>query len=187
MRFYFHIYWSHIGPMRHRCVRFLFVVQIWLSAFGMTWHVFVSIHWFTTWLMLCPLKPYVHLGMRLNSFEPWSCLPVWWGQPLQNMLLTHVELNWVDGNAPVTGDSPHKGQWCRALMFSLICAWTNSRANNQNAGDLGWHHDRYDVTVMMNLVLTIYSRNTIRSIFEVSYFTRSSLAILMMPDQNSLF
>ena len=22
-------------------------------------------------------------------------------------------------------DSPHKGQWCRALMFSLICTWTN--------------------------------------------------------------
>ena len=22
-------------------------------------------------------------------------------------------------------DSPHKGQWCRASMFSLICAWTN--------------------------------------------------------------
>ena len=21
-------------------------------------------------------------------------------------------------------DSPHKGQWCRTLMFSLICAWT---------------------------------------------------------------
>ena len=21
-------------------------------------------------------------------------------------------------------NSPHKGQWCRALMFSLICAWT---------------------------------------------------------------
>ena len=23
-------------------------------------------------------------------------------------------------------DSPHKSQWCRALIFSLMCAWTNS-------------------------------------------------------------
>ena len=27
-------------------------------------------------------------------------------------------------------DSPHKGQWRRALMFSLICAWTNGWAND---------------------------------------------------------
>ena len=33
-------------------------------------------------------------------------------------------------------DSPHKSQWCSALMFSLICVWTNGRANNRNTGDL---------------------------------------------------
>ena len=33
-------------------------------------------------------------------------------------------------------NSPHKGQWRRALMFSLICAWTNSWANNREADDL---------------------------------------------------
>ena len=27
-------------------------------------------------------------------------------------------------------DSTHKGQWCGALMFSLICAWTNGWVNN---------------------------------------------------------
>ena len=31
-------------------------------------------------------------------------------------------------------NSPHKGQWRGALMFSLICAWTNGWANNRNAG-----------------------------------------------------
>ena len=45
-------------------------------------------------------------------------------------------------------NSPHKGQWWRALTFSLICAWTNSWANNRDAGDLRWHHTHYDVTVM---------------------------------------
>ena len=29
-------------------------------------------------------------------------------------------------------NSPHKGQWCRTLMFSLICAWTNSWENRRH-------------------------------------------------------
>ena len=45
-------------------------------------------------------------------------------------------------------NSPHKGQWCRALMFSLICAWINSWVNNCEGGDLRHHHARYDVIVM---------------------------------------
>ena len=32
-------------------------------------------------------------------------------------------------------DSPHKGQGREAFMLSLICAWTNGWANNQDAGD----------------------------------------------------
>ena len=43
---------------------------------------------------------------------------------------------------------PHKGQWCRALMFSLICAWTKAWVNNRDAGDLRRHRVHYDVTVM---------------------------------------
>ena len=43
-------------------------------------------------------------------------------------------------------DTPHKGQWRGALMFSLIYAWTNGWANNRYAGDLRGHHVHYDVT-----------------------------------------
>ena len=32
-------------------------------------------------------------------------------------------------------NSPHTGQWRGASTFSLICAWTNSWANNGDAGD----------------------------------------------------
>ena len=46
---------------------------------------------------------------------------------------------------------PHKGQWRRALMFSLICAWINSWVNNGEAGDLRCHRAHYDVTVMILL------------------------------------
>ena len=45
-------------------------------------------------------------------------------------------------------NSPHKGQWRRALMFSLICAWTNGWVNNRDASDLRSHHAYYDITVM---------------------------------------
>ena len=32
-------------------------------------------------------------------------------------------------------NSPHKGQWRGALMFSLICVWINGWVNNREAGD----------------------------------------------------
>ena len=51
-----------------------------------------------------------------------------------------------EGKPPV--GVPHKGQWHEALMFSLICAWTNGYANNRDAGDLRHHCAYYYVTVM---------------------------------------
>ena len=46
-------------------------------------------------------------------------------------------------------NSPHKGQWCGALMFSLICVWINSSANNREAGYLRRYRTHYDVIIMM--------------------------------------
>ena len=48
-------------------------------------------------------------------------------------------------------NSPHKGQWRWALMFSLICAWVNGWVNHREAGDLRRYHAHYDVTVMCKL------------------------------------
>ena len=45
-------------------------------------------------------------------------------------------------------NSPHKGQWRGALIFSLICAWINGWLNNREAGDLRRHRAHYDVIVM---------------------------------------
>ena len=44
-------------------------------------------------------------------------------------------------------NSPHKGQWLGALMFSLMCAWINGWVNNREAGDLRCHRVHCDVTV----------------------------------------
>ena len=48
-------------------------------------------------------------------------------------------------------NSMHKGQWRRALMFSLICAWINGWVNKGEAGVLRCHHAHHDVTVMFTL------------------------------------
>ena len=53
---------------------------------------------------------------------------------------------WGINQSPV--NSPHKGQWCGALMFSLICAWITAWVNNHEAVDLIRHYTHYDVIVM---------------------------------------
>ena len=47
-------------------------------------------------------------------------------------------------------NSPHKGQWRGALIFSLTCAWINGPVNNRVASDLRRHCAHYDVIVMSN-------------------------------------
>ena len=53
------------------------------------------------------------------------------------------EIHW----SPV--NSPHKGQWRGALMFSVICAWTHGWANHRDTGDFRRHGAHYDVTLMI--------------------------------------
>ena len=58
-------------------------------------------------------------------------------------------------------DSPHKGQWRGALMFSLIWTnWSNSWANNRDVADLRQHRPHHDVAV----VLTFCVRDTITKV-----------------------
>ena len=52
-------------------------------------------------------------------------------------------------------NSPHKGQWRGALMFSLICARINGWVNNGEAGDLRRNRAHYDVTLMMILLTLV--------------------------------
>ena len=54
-------------------------------------------------------------------------------------------------------NSPHKGQWRGALMFSLICVWINGWVNNRQAGDLRRYRAHSDVTVMYLTVRKIIS------------------------------
>ena len=62
----------------------------------------------------------------------------------------HFPRNWpfVRGIHLSPVNSPHKGQWRGALMFSLIWVWINGWVNNREAGDLRRYRAHYDVTVI---------------------------------------
>ena len=50
-------------------------------------------------------------------------------------------------------NSPHKGQWRGALMFSMICGRINGWVNNGEAGDLRRSLAHYDVIVMTYVLI----------------------------------
>ena len=72
----------------------------------------------------------------------------WWRHQMESF---SALLALCVGNLPVPVNSPHKGQWGGALMFSLICVWINGWVNNREAGDLRRHRCHYDVNVMFAL------------------------------------
>ena len=53
---------------------------------------------------------------------------------------------WGIHRSPV--NSPHKGQWRGAFMFSLISASINGGVNNREAGNLRRFRNDYDVIIM---------------------------------------
>ena len=72
-------------------------------------------------------------------------------------------------------DSPHKGQWSGALMFSLICTWTNGWARNRGTGDLRRYRAHYDVTM---IVSSSVIANCMRNIDFLSFINFSTICIL---------
>ena len=103
----------------------------------------------------------------------WICVPYW--NVTINFVITHRHffvilrlhddvIKWkqfprywpfVRGIHRSSVNSPHKGQWRGALMFSLICIWINDWVNNCEAGDLRPHRGHYDVIVMCELHVCI--------------------------------
>ena len=72
-------------------------------------------------------------------------LLTWWRHQMETF---SALLALCAGNSPVPVNSPHKGQWRGALMFSFIYAWINDWVNNREAGDLRRQDGHYDVIVM---------------------------------------
>ena len=70
------------------------------------------------------------------------------------------------GISPV--NSPNKGQWCGALMFSLICTCSNGWVNTRDASDLRRHRAHSDVTVVIKM--TLWRGNAILAISLLHFF-----------------
>ena len=91
-----------------------------------------------------------------------TCHHVIRSHPLGVIMMTSSNRNIFRVTGHLCGDhrspvnSPHKGQWRGALMFSLICAWINGWVNNGEAGDLRRHRAQYGVTVRICLVVYIF-------------------------------
>ena len=92
----------------------------------------------------------------------------------------HFPRNWpfVRGIHWSPVNSPHKGQWRGALMFSLICVWINDWVNNREAGDLRRYLAHYDIIVMTTVFFAIWIRfvsaiycNHIARVCKVTWYT----------------
>ena len=86
---------------------------------------------------------YIHTWQVLgsaNSFARFLLKYSWWRHLMETF---SALLARCAGNSPVTGEFPSQSPVTRSFDVSLICAWTNSWANNGNAGDLRrtlWRH-----------------------------------------------
>ena len=116
-----------------------------------------------TWVLSAPDGPHVGpmnlaIGESLSDISQywrlwalvdllWSCI---FGAHDDVIKRKHFPRYWpfVRGIHRSPVNSPHKGQWRGALMFSLTCLWINGWVNNREAGDLRRHLAHYDVIVM---------------------------------------
>ena len=98
---------------------------------------------------LCELEA-SHICMLHDDIMKWNYFPRY----LPSMRGIH--------QSPV--NSPHTSQWPGALMFSLICTWTNSWANNRNADDMRCHCAHYHVTVVQICLHIIAQKLILNSI-----------------------
>ena len=90
-------------------------------------------------------------GISYKAWYHWlKSLPqdasvTWWRHQMETF---SALLALCAGNSPLPVNSPHKGQWRGALMFSLICTRINDWVNNREAGNLRRHRGHYVVNVM---------------------------------------
>ena len=75
----------------------------------------------------------------------WILMASWWRHQLEAFSALLALLRGIP-RSPV--NSPHKGQWHEALMYSLICVWINDWVNNREAGDWRRFRAHYDVIVL---------------------------------------
>ena len=113
------------------------------------------------------------LGCGHDDVIKWKHFPCYWP--------------FVQGIHRSPVNSPHKGQWRGALMFSLICTWINSWVNNHEAGDFHmlpcplWHSngDQYMLFwTHMILWLLLSTETTLTDMGKIGHYWVNSLLFL---------
>ena len=140
----------------------------------------VSSKLFSTWMFKLYIGWMADARTRVQKMS-FSCIMIldqltrrlshsWWRHQMETFSATRA------GNSPVPVNSPHKGQWRGALMFSLIYAWINDWVNNREAGDLGRQRGHCDVIVMLMLYAVDF--------FLCTFLAYSVLAVKYEPASN---
>ena len=113
------------------------------------WLSHQNIQWGTDFVMVRLLV--------LNGFT-WCILAIWFHIIHDDVIKwKHFPCYWsfVQGIHRSPVNSPHKGQWCGALMFFFSCTWISTWVNNREAGDLRRHRAHYQFGTKPNLVAKI--------------------------------
>ena len=92
-------------------------------------------NWGYPWLLCSQTLLVIHALGSHDDVMKWKYFPRYWP--------------FVRGIHRSPVNSPHKGQWRGALIFSLICVWINGWVNNREAGDLRRYRAHYDVSVII--------------------------------------
>ena len=108
-------------------------------------HNFYYHSWRSNRQMLSSIACLCVMSFELVCVMDWFLAIAWWRHQMETF---SGLLALCVGNSPVPVNSPHKGQWRGALMFSLIFARISSWVNNREAGDLRRHRGHYEVNVM---------------------------------------
>ena len=103
--------------------------------------------WRHHWLC-ASLRYFVH-----RSVCWWTVTTIRWRHQMETFP-RYWPFVWGIHRSPV--NSPHKGQWRGAFMFSLNCVWINGWVNNRDAGDLRRYRAHNDVIVMICLSIGCY-------------------------------
>ena len=134
--------------------------------------IWYDIHGMTLWHDMLSILKYNNIIYRYLYPYPWIC-PTWRTSVSTSVYLNHTAtlpwfrhqtqqihddvIKWkhfprywpfVRGIHRSPVNSPQKGQWRGALMFSFICPWIKSSVNIREAGDLKRYRAHYDVIVM---------------------------------------
>ena len=92
-------------------------------------------HWFRLWFVAWTNTGVFRVTSEHDDVIKWKPFPRYWP--------------FVRGIHRSPVNSPHKGQWRGALMFSLICARINGWVNNREAGDLIRYRAHYNVILII--------------------------------------